>query len=172
MGKNRSAFLSVLRTLAVEESCSVQFTSESIADSRERMGTMKHVRMALACPLVLMLPLVLLTTGCNGGGDGAIPDLSGTWYGEGPIDGHHVSYTLTMETVQGQLYHAVAVVQSSTLGDCLVGIFTGTGNMIIRAASGLYDIVVAPIPGIMTFPPEPETLFGTGIDHEPDEPRE
>ena len=39
------------------------------------------------------------------------------------------------------------------------GTFLGAGKTIVRAASGLYDIVVAPIPNIKTFPPEPEILF-------------
>ena len=41
----------------------------------------------------------------------------------------------------------------------LTGIFTGTGKMILRATSGIYDIVVSPIPHMPTFPVEPEMLY-------------
>ncbi len=41
----------------------------------------------------------------------------------------------------------------------LTGVFTGTGKMILRAASGIYDIVVSPIPHMPTFPVEPEMLY-------------
>jgi len=41
----------------------------------------------------------------------------------------------------------------------IVGVFKGSGKAIVRAASGIYDIVVSPIPHIKTFPPVPETLF-------------
>ena len=41
----------------------------------------------------------------------------------------------------------------------LTGIFSGTGKMILRAASGIYDIVVSPIPHMWTFPVEPELLY-------------
>jgi len=42
----------------------------------------------------------------------------------------------------------------------LTGVFTGTGKMILRATSGIYDIVVSPIPQMPTFPVEPELLYG------------
>jgi putative exosortase-associated protein (TIGR04073 family) len=41
------------------------------------------------------------------------------------------------------------------------GIFQGSGKALVRAGSGLYDIVVAPVPHAKTFPPQPETLFNS-----------
>jgi putative exosortase-associated protein (TIGR04073 family) len=43
--------------------------------------------------------------------------------------------------------------------DGIIGVFEGSGRAIVRAASGIIDIVVAPIPYSPTFPPRPETLF-------------
>ena len=92
---------------------------------------MKQFNAALTF-LLVAVGFTVAITGCDGGGGGTLPDLSGTWYGEGPIDGHHISYTLTMETVEGQLYHAVAVIQSSTLGDYrFEGPFERIGNELV-----------------------------------------
>ncbi|MBU1862709.1 MAG: hypothetical protein KKH94_03470 [Candidatus Omnitrophica bacterium] len=41
----------------------------------------------------------------------------------------------------------------------VVGVFKGGGKMVVRAFSGIYDIIVSPIPRMITFPPDPETLF-------------
>jgi putative exosortase-associated protein (TIGR04073 family) len=52
----------------------------------------------------------------------------------------------------------------------IMGIFKGSGKAVVRALSGIYDIIVAPVPNAKTFPPDPETLFSpeqpvdTGID--------
>ncbi len=41
------------------------------------------------------------------------------------------------------------------------GIFRGAGKTVVRFISGVYDLVVSPIPNIKTFPPDPETLGST-----------
>jgi len=38
------------------------------------------------------------------------------------------------------------------------GLFKGVGKTLVRLISGVYDLVVAPIPNIKTFPPDPEFL--------------
>ena len=38
------------------------------------------------------------------------------------------------------------------------GLFRGVGKTLVRLISGVYDLVVSPIPNIKTFPPDPERL--------------
>jgi putative exosortase-associated protein (TIGR04073 family) len=43
--------------------------------------------------------------------------------------------------------------------NAFVGTIKGVGDMVVRVGSGVYDVIVAPIPKVKTFPPKPETLF-------------
>jgi putative exosortase-associated protein (TIGR04073 family) len=59
-----------------------------------------------------------------------------------------IGHTMTTEMEQGiPVYNAIT------------GMIKGVGHAVVRAGSGLYDIIVAPVPKAKTYPPTPETLF-------------